>query len=619
MSARALLPRFGAALLIAVAVVLGAAPASAPPASATPRDVDDFSFESMEVDFTLTRDADGTSRLRVVETIVALFPEYDQNRGIVRDIPSTEFVPGLGRVEHDVRIVGVTDERGDPVPFETASWTDDDGTVFAQVATGTDEYVRGRTTYVLEWTADDVVLPFADTRADEFYWDVNGVGSSQSFGSVTAELLLPDELAAVLTGSTACYAGSYGSTTPCDIARTADGFRVDAGALEAGETATLAIGFDPGTFRAPVPFERTWPFTVLPWVLLGVLAAATVLIVVFRRVLWRHHPGRGIVIPEYEGPDELGIMPAATLLSRRGAALPAQIVRLATTGAAQLVEDPDEPEDRRFRLVVTDLAAATGWDGTALRKLFPKKAKTGTQLVLDRKDRELGDRVATLASDAVDRTKGYLSTGRRSPLRRLIFWPGLAVLLAAIGLVVTCAVTEVASYLLTLQNTVAIVGAILVMGFSGKPFRRTAKGAAAYEQLLGLREYLRLAEADRMRVLQSPEGAVRERIDPDDPAAVVRLYERLLPWAVLWGVEKQWSEVLASRYDGTVEPTPTLGLAAGLSGISTLGRSFASSSFATTPTTSSSSSGSGGGSFSGGSFGGGFSGGGGGGGGIGGR
>lgn len=157
------------------------------------------------------------------------------------------------------------------------------------------------------------------------------------------------------------------------------------------------------------------------------------------------------------------------------------------------------------------------------------------------------------------------------------------------------------------------------MGFSGKPFRRTAKGAAAYEQLLGLREYLRLAEADRMRVLQSPEGAVRERIDPDDPAAVVRLYERLLPWAVLWGVEKQWSEVLASRYDGTVEPTPTLGLAAGLSGISTLGRSFASSSFATTPTTSGSSSGSGGGSFSGGSFGGGFSGGGGGGGGIGGR
>ena len=38
-------------------------------------DVDDFVFESLDVDYTLTRDADGVSRLAVVETFVAVFPD----------------------------------------------------------------------------------------------------------------------------------------------------------------------------------------------------------------------------------------------------------------------------------------------------------------------------------------------------------------------------------------------------------------------------------------------------------------------------------------------------------------------------------------------------------------
>jgi hypothetical protein len=35
--------------------------------------------------------------------------------------------------------------------------------------------------------------------------------------------------------------------------------------------------------------------------------------------------------------------------------------------------------------------------------------------------------------------------------------------------------------------------------------------------------YLQLAEADRLRVLQSPRGAERVLVDPADRAAVVRL------------------------------------------------------------------------------------------------
>lgn len=609
------LPRLaavGAALLLTVGSVLAGPAATA--------DVDDFEFESLHVDYSLSRDADGTSRLHVVETFVALFPDEDQNRGIVRDIPTRERITGFGLLDRHVEVVGVTDGDGRAVPFERSAWTDDDDTRFVSLALGTDAYVHGRTTYVIEWTARDVILPVTDpSPADEFTWDVNGTGWGQPFGAVTAEVHLGDGLEAALTGDTACYDGYAGETGACALERTGDGFVMDAGPLAGGENATIAIGFESGTFASPTPIERSWPFTVLPWVLLGVLAAATVLIVAFRTVLWRHAPGRGIIVPEYEGPDELGVMSAAALLHRPATALPAQLVRLATEGVARLVEDPDASAARRYRLELLDVAAASGRDAVAVRKLFGKDARDGATLVLDRTDRKLGDRVASLTSQMTGEvaSRGYAAQGPKSPLRRLIFWPGLAVVAGSIGLAVFAASRGAVTPLLVVQILAGILGGLVVMGFSGKPVRRTPKGTEAYERLLGLRDYLTLAEADRLRVLQSPEGAVRERIDPGDPAAVVRLYERLLPWAIVWGVEKDWADVLAARYDETTPPSSGLAIDASLSAIPTLGKSFASSSFATTST--STSSGSGGGSFSGASSGGGFSGGGGGGGGGGGR
>ncbi len=309
-------------------------------------------------------------------------------------------------------------------------------------------------------------------------------------------------------------------------------------------------------------------------------------------------------------------MAAAELLKRPAGALPAQLVKLAVDDIVRLVEDPDEPEDRRFRLELLDVSAAVSSpDDRALGKLFAKDKKNGASLVLDRKNRKLGDRIATLVTQARSALRpGYLSRGEKSTLSRLIYWPALAVFVAAIGLAVWCGIQDVGSLLLSITIPLAIGGSIVVMGFSGKPERRTAQGTLAYEQLLGLRDYLQLAEADRLRVLQSPEGAERTRIDPNDSAAVVKLYERLLPWAIVWGVEKEWGQVLENHYAETPSASDNLSFSSGFAGVSVLGGSFAASSFSTTPTVSSSS-GSGSSSFSSGSSGGGSSGGGGGGGG----
>src|SRR5690606_34635044 len=102
----------------------------APPESAltaVPASVQDFEFESFDADYHLSTDDSGLVTMRVTETIVAVFPDFDQNRGIIRAIPLRD-----GEVPLDVRMLSVTDEGGADVHFER-----DDYSGFAEFALGT--------------------------------------------------------------------------------------------------------------------------------------------------------------------------------------------------------------------------------------------------------------------------------------------------------------------------------------------------------------------------------------------------------------------------------------------------------------------------------------------------
>ena len=85
-------------LALAGGLVLAAvAPASA--------DVNDFQFASFDGQYQLSTDAAGHSRLTTVETLVAEFPEFDQNHGIRRNL-----VQRYDGHPTDLQIVSVTDE-----------------------------------------------------------------------------------------------------------------------------------------------------------------------------------------------------------------------------------------------------------------------------------------------------------------------------------------------------------------------------------------------------------------------------------------------------------------------------------------------------------------------------
>ncbi|MEO8260998.1 MAG: DUF2207 domain-containing protein [Pseudolysinimonas sp.] len=592
--------------------------------AALPSDTSDFEFQSFDAQYTLARDGARHAALDVVETAVAVFPAFDQNRGIIRSIPDY-----YGDVYLDTTVLGVTDENGDDVYYEVQN---DGG--FTILLLGDDSYVHGVTTYVIHYTQVDTIRYFADTDDDEFYWDVNGTGWDQPFGEVSATLTVDPEITAAMTGQNACYEGAENSTTPCsegvDSTVVAGSGVVTASStnLEPRENLTIVAGFAPHTFVEGEPATGGSPYAPLEppavWaVLLGVLGGGVAVVVgivgavVLRR---KRATPTGFIVPQYSVPD-VDVMIAAELIERKFTALPAQFVSLAVKKKIRLLGYPVVDADTAdYAVQLLDPTGLESWEQAVVDALFGPDAAVGAARDLQRSgDEAVADELRPIvaALPAAITASGFVGPSTRS---RGAFGFVIAALVATAAGIVGALFADWAGVLIGLLTLAFGVIGIGVAAFAArKRPTLSEKGAQTVDYLLGMKMYLDLAEKDRFAYLQSVTGA--ERIDTNDGKQIVKLYEKLLPWAIIWGVEDTWAQELQIHleqtgeqldwYEGTTAfqwysfTSLMSGVQSGINPpVSTSGSSWSGSGFS---------------SFSGGSGGGGFSGGGGGGGGGGGR
>ncbi|MBG6239773.1 putative membrane protein YgcG [Mycetocola sp. CAN_C7] len=584
-------------------------------ASGIRSDVSDFTFSSFDGQYTLGQDADGHSTLVAVETFVAEFPDFDQNKGIIRAIPE-----GYLGVDLHTEIVSVTDADGNPVEYDDDSTEDG----YIQLALGTDDYVRGSQTYLIEYTQRDVVRAFADTDADEFYWDAPGVGWDQPFAEATMRVLVPEELAGSLTGAAECYTGAQGSTDSCELDESESGgfteFSSPALALEPRENISLAIAFESGTFETP-EIPATWPiFTVVPAGIAGVGVLALIAAFVSRSRSTRDAEGRGVIVPQYTVPKGLDIFVAADLIGKTAHAMPALLVSLAVRRNLRILDDGESSgmfsSKREYRLQFLTDAGASAADRSVLIDLFLPGLRPGSIKDLSATDTVLAKAVQARAAGAPGAS---ISAGYR--VKRSVSGAGWYLALAATVFVVVLAlfIAALATYGMNAWvglGFAASVVALIGTGIAVWPRNAlTESGAEMRDYLLGLRNYLALAEKDRIAMLQSPTGAERVSVDdevnPGDTLQMVSFYEKLLPFAVLWGIDKEWAEELGRYYEQTGTSPDWYSSPTGFSSYAFASSmsTFTTSSGSSTPwsasATASSSGGSGGGGFSGGGGGGG--------------
>jgi len=207
-----------------------------------------------------------------------------------------------------------------------------------------------------------------------------------------------------------------------------------------------------------------------------------------------------IIVAQYSAPAFISLMAAAELLGEGKRAIAAQVVDLAVRKVISIARDQGGSKKSGFTLTITGDAAAEQPDEQAvLISLFPSLEVGATRRVAPGRNRELGT---------------VLQGPHRFAVARLI------------------------------QAGLAREKSLLVKIF--QPWRKqpvvpTEKAFAIVDHLWGIHDFVQLVEKDRFAMLQSPEGALRT---PLGELEVLKLYEKLLPYAVLFGLEKQWMKEL---------------------------------------------------------------------------
>ncbi|GAB3124058.1 DUF2207 domain-containing protein [Glaciibacter psychrotolerans] len=507
----------------------------------------DFSFDSWTSDLRLGLTPEGHSQLTTTETIVARFPEIDQNRGIRRAIPTD-----YDGHTTDLTIQSVTDESGTPRSFSQETSSDDSGD-YRELTIAGDNYVHGAQTYVITFSQTNVTLQPNDATDQEFFWEINGTGWAQPFGSVTAHLTLDPAIAPMFTGEVRCLQGAASSTVVCaepKVSTDATGTQISAVAhdLAPHEGLAIVVGFAPGTF---VPRDTSFTANVFPSIgLAGALAAviALGLAVVLRTTRWRNASGRPTIIAEYLPPKGVNLLTAAEVTGTSKRVIPSLILSFAVRGNLRLL-DADGKKKNQYLI---ELVHADGLDATELSVLtaFFPGLPPGDTRNLATTDSKLARALQKLI--AASRTQVVNDGLRVTPGGAERGW---LIALGVVALVFSgggslAALSDGIGGLIPFGTLVVGMGAAiaaLIAVSSVRPL--TPAGAELRDYLAGLRLYIELAEADRLRFLQSPGGAERTAVEEGNrPLQVLKLYERVVPYAELFGLEKEWSAVLGDYY-----------------------------------------------------------------------
>lgn len=528
-------------------------------APAAAQDTQNFSLDSFTADYYLSRAADRSSKLEVKEELVARFPDFDQNHGILRAIPKV--YDG-----HDVKlqIISVADESGKPYRYD--SYTENNYLVLK--IGNPDTFVRGQKTYIIRYQLQDVAKFYPGH--DEFFWDINGDQWYQPFGQVVARIHLPKDLQERLNQDPVCFSGYSGSREQnCTIepSREAGSELITAAAqnLKRNQTLSIAIGFKPQTFTKSQQLQRqelVQKLSLGSGAALALVLPIAALWFMFRR--WRQFgddpKGRGVIIPQYEQPKGLDVLTSDYLYkqSLRPTAISAMLIELAVKGYVTIYEIPkpglfgkkdyelelkksptDQPELVKQALS-TIFPALTA--STRVKLSDFKKSAAAKMMYEDMKKLE-----HNLAESL--HSQGYFIKNPKTVKRGYQIWSGVIMALAiGLGLVFSAIMSFV---ILGAAIGAGLAGAV-VFFFSHLMPARTKAGVEAYDQVLGLEDYIELAEAERLRYLQSPEGAEKianvEQFNPKTPQTKVKLFEKLLPYSMLFGLEKQWAKQFEGLY-----------------------------------------------------------------------
>jgi uncharacterized membrane protein YgcG len=502
----------------------------------------DFTISSYSVDMTLGRDSENRSTLNAKETITAEFPSYDQNHGLERAFVTTYDGHNLS-----LNVTSVTDGKGNSL---NSHWNGDTLRIG-----DADTYVHGTQTYVITYTMRDVTKYYSDTDKDEFYWDIIGTDWQVPIQKADIRLTLDGSVASK-SSAPYCYMGASGSTDQCEFVLVSKGHQQTAGEespqiyatsvsdIGDGAGITAAVGFMSGTFAGYK--QSLLELLLVFWVLAQfVISPIAIVVMIWFFVIFMRRVERkkelGTIVPEYLPPKEASVTAAARVGGYTRSVMTAQMLDLAVRHYVKIYEAKEKSlfSAAEYEIeVVQDVSLLRAEEQELLKDTFGGLPSSGSRMNLKTLQNNPAYYSRTLNNDAdLDRlVRG--EHGFRTEDETTKKWARkVALVMLIIGLVAL--------------SPFWLVGALIAFVASFMAWRLTDKGLELKRYLEGLKMYIEVAEEERIKMLQSPEGAekVREVASGTDGSQLIKLYERVLPYAVLFGQEKEWNKQLGHYYE----------------------------------------------------------------------
>lgn len=537
-------------------------------------------FTSYHSDIGLAQD--GT--LTVTETISAIVEGDRIKRGIYRDLPLT-FTDASGRTARvDFKLVSV-ERDGNAEPYRTESIK---GGI--RIYSGDADVLLSRGEHTFRFTYETArQIRFFDDH-DELYWNVTGTDWAFPIEEASAMVTLPSGVKAQALD---VFTGRYGATdkNARAVEEGDELMFTTTRRLQPGEGLTIVIKMPKGSIERPsASTERLWWFRDNLAAIIAV--AGLVIVVLYYSRAWLkvgRDPARGVMVPRWDAPN--GISPAlVNYIDNKGfsgegwTALSAAALNLAVGGHVVL-------EDLKNSLVITRTGKArAGRLPTGEAALLKAVEDQGGKLVIDKANGKIVQKVGADFRSAMERehrgkyykaNTAYVVGGVVLSVLFLlaiflfgeldeeniglvivpvaaaffvsVFAVGFGksfrrqaslaarivsvVVLGFIGFVAVSVFSGVFAFLVfeavqshQLPLLIAVGGIVLVnllfFLLMGAP---TPLGARMMDGIDGLRQYLTLAEKERMNMAGAPEMSPQH-------------FETLLPYAVALGVEKPWSE-----------------------------------------------------------------------------
>jgi len=623
--------------------------------------------EDAKVDYYLSKDENGLAKLKVKEEIVALFPTKNEVDSFPRFISYVNSNKNAFITKNQDNLdLNIT------MDGETASWSlesnKNKGQFEIEIKDKNSRYIHGKHVITLEYELENVV----SKKSQSVTRDSSDILSYQSFSAlsfsgnageadlITVNIHLSDELKnnleLVREGKTewtekkvsaVCNDGSSIDTMQmsCKIEETEDGFSFTTVNLANLENYSTTVYFKDGTFKIPEP-NRNYLYYIIFVVVVAILSLIVYLfyrksyVPVKERVAYfKNKP----VAPEYTPLKGFTAAQLAEIyLKPTKNPKVATMLELIIMKKVELVKGERKHFSSKYnwKVKVVDLSDLSKEQIDLLKILNSgHSVSAGDEIELTNhaysnsletafKNYDSDVKTALIEAGCLEekaknkKTSSQTITSLLLKVFCIIIFMNFGIplifgLIVGLGAALLKAINFTpfsiyeGKWLLIPMIVLALVvfaALPILSGFLARYKNRTDKGLDISNYMEGLKLYIKMAEADRLKFLQSVEGA------DTSEEGIVKLNEKLLPYAALFGLEKSWMNELSKYYELHNETSPNW-YASGFnySIINSTMRSAVSR-----PIDTSSSSGSGGGyssSSSSGGGGGGFSGGGGGGGG----